>query len=606
MEYVLYYVKKLYKMSGAILLLNLLGSVMIGLLEGVSILLLVPLLTISGIFDTTNKIPQLEEISNFFMVLPTSISLLIVLSLYFFIIVVQNLLQRNLTIRQVSIRETFCRNLRLDIYSSLLMSNWSFFLKKRKSDLLNLLTTELARVIGGVNLSIQLLSSFVFTLIQIGIALWLSPVLTLFVITCGLLLSLFSKKFIKESKELGNKSSIHAQEYLGGITDQLNGIKDIKSNTLEESHLIWLESLTRRMSKEQMDYVSMITKSQLYYKVASGFFISIFIFLSVQLFQARFEQLLLIILIFSRLWPRFTGIQSNLQNIALAIPAFKFIFTLQGECKEALEFASSIKTNDTGTSLKLKDGLECQNLSFKYHKEEPVYSLENINFFIPANKMTAIVGKSGAGKSTLVDILLGLNKPDSGEVLIDGVKINDETLLSLRHSIGYVPQDPFLFNGSLRDNLLLVKKDATENELWEAIRFASAAEFARNLPKGLDTQIGDRGIKLSGGERQRIVLARAILRKPSILILDEATSSLDSDNESKIQEAIEQLHGKMTIVVIAHRLSTIRNADQVIVLEKGRVIQQGSYQNLIMEKESVFNNLLSKQLEQVKQVELIV
>ncbi len=142
----------------------------------------------------------------------------------------------------------------------------------------------------------------------------------------------------------------------------------------------------------------------------------------------------------------------------------------------------------------------------------------------------------------------------------------------------------------------MIQPEATDEEIWEALRFSSASEFVMNLPEGLDTLIGDRGIRLSGGERQRIVLARAILKKPSILILDEATSALDSENEAKIQEAIERLKGKMTIIVIAHRLSTIRNADQVIVLDKGRIVQSGSFHQLSQEKKSMFSNLLEKQV----------
>ena len=158
-----------------------------------------------------------------------------------------------------------------------------------------------------------------------------------------------------------------------------------------------------------------------------------------------------------------------------------------------------------------------------------------------------------------------------------------------------MPQEPFLFNATFRENLLMIEPDATEEQIWEALEFSSAAEFVKKLPQGLDTLIGDRGIRLSGGERQRIVLARAILRKPSILVLDEATSALDTENERKIQQAIEQLKGKMTVIVIAHRLSTIRNADQVIVLDKGKIIQRGEFNQLAKEETGMFSHLLQNQ-----------
>jgi ABC-type multidrug transport system fused ATPase/permease subunit len=210
--------------------------------------------------------------------------------------------------------------------------------------------------------------------------------------------------------------------------------------------------------------------------------------------------------------------------------------------------------------------------------------------------MTAIVGRSGAGKSTLIDLLMGLITPESGDVQIDNIKLTGENLPNLRKSISYVSQDPFLFNATIRENLLIIEHNASDGEIWEALEFSAAADFVRELPNGLDTLIGDRGIKLSGGERQRLVLARAILRKPKILILDEATSALDTENESKIQEALERLKGSMTIVVIAHRLSTIRNADQVIVLDQGEIIQHGQFNQLANEKRGVFSSLLKKQM----------
>jgi ATP-binding cassette subfamily C protein len=245
----------------------------------------------------------------------------------------------------------------------------------------------------------------------------------------------------------------------------------------------------------------------------------------------------------------------------------------------------------------MEDCLECRGVFFRYDQNENIYALNNIHLKIPANRMTAIVGSSGAGKSTLIDLLMGLNKPENGEVLIDGILLSNENLLSLRRSVSYVSQEPFLFNASIRENLLMIQPNSSEEELWKALEFSSAAEFVSKLPMRIDTIVGDRGIRLSGGERQRLVIARAILRKPSILVLDEATSALDTDNESKIQESLERLKGQMTIIVIAHRLSTIRNADQVIVLDQGEIIQQGGFKQLASEQKGMFNHLLKKQME---------
>ncbi|HDR7425900.1 TPA: ABC transporter ATP-binding protein, partial [Bacillus toyonensis] len=471
-----------------------------------------------------------------------------------------------------------------------------FFLEKRKTNLINILTTELARVSYGINLILQLLATILFTFIQVGLAFLLSPQVTVFVLGFGLLFLVASRVFIKKARILGGKTSELAKDYLSGITDHFNGIKDIKSNTLEGSRLEWFQSITKKMSSEQMEYMRIRSNSQLFYKISMAILIAFFIFLSVNMFQAQTAQLLLIILIFSRLWPRFMTIQSNLEQLAASIPAFKSLWELQQECNEAVEM-QDIYMQKHIKPICIKQGIECKDVSFRYNKQEALYALQNINVQIPINSMTAIVGHSGAGKSTLIDVLMGLIQPEKGQVLIDGTPLTTDNLLSLRQAISYVPQDPFLFNASIRENLMMIDSNVNEEQIWAALEFAAATEFVRMLPNGLDTLIGDRGVRLSGGERQRLVLARAILRKPSILVLDEATSALDTENEVKIQSAIERLKGTMTIVVIAHRLSTIRNADQVIVLGKGEIVQKGEFNQLAKERKGVFRNLLGSQME---------
>lgn len=597
MKHILYFMKQLYSFSGRVLYINLLGMVLISFLEGIGIFLLIPMISISGIVSVPTGATSVSEFFTFLQDVPKTLSLPLILGIYILLVISQNLIQRNLTIRNVKIHQGFIHQLRVETYHALLQANWNFFIKTRKSDLINSLTTEIGRISGGIGLSMQLLTSLIFTSIQVGIAFWLSVKMTAFVLFFGLLLAFFSRKFIKKSKSLGKQTSELSQSYLAGITDQLNGIKDIKSNNLEESRLIWIRSLTQRMKQEQNEYIELKTTSQLFYQITSAILIAFFIFLSIKMFHAQQEQLLLIILIFSRLWPRFTSIQSNLEQLAASIPAFKSLLELQEECNKAAEVVGVKQQYKYVQPMSIEKGIECRNIYFRYNSNELSYALQNINLQIPSNCMTAIVGRSGAGKSTLIDILMGLMQPEKGQVLIDSIPLTNDNLLSLRRSISYVPQDPFLFNASIRENLLMIEPNASEEQIWEALEFSAAAEFVRRLPNGLDTFIGDRGVKLSGGERQRLVLARAILRKPSILVLDEATSALDTENEAKIQAALERLKGTMTIIVIAHRLSTIRNADQVIVLDKGEIVQRGAFSQLAKERKGVFSNLLGTQVE---------
>ncbi|MDF2903818.1 MAG: transporter [Bacillus sp. (in: firmicutes)] len=592
----LYFIKKFHSYSGRVMVWNILGMGLISFFEGFGIFLLVPMLGFVGIVDINIGKTPLNKLFGILDMFPLKFGLPMILGSYILLIFFQNLIDQKLTIRNAKICQGFIGKMRLETYSSLLHANWGFYTKKRKSDLVNIMTIELARVAGGTYQFILLLSSIIFTSIQIFIAFLISVKMTLFVLISGLVLALFSRKFIKQSQNLGKKTSLLAQEYLAGITDQLNGIKDIKSNTLEDSRLTWLGTVVRGMFDEQIEYIKLKTNSQVFYKMASTILITVFIFFSVKIFNSQPGQFLLILVVFSRLWPRITGLQSSLEQLASTLPAFNALLDLQNESKEATEIKNEASYRNAD-SLKIIKGIECQNVSFRYNKNNLTYAVENINITIPANEMTAIVGRSGAGKSTIIDILMGLNQPEQGEVIVDNSPLSGGNLLSFRRIISYVPQDPFLFNASIKENLLMMEPKASEAMIWEALEKSAADDFVRRLPQGLNTMIGDRGIRLSGGERQRLVLARALLRKPSILVLDEATSALDTENEKRIQKVLEKLKGSMTIIVIAHRLSTIRNADQVIVLDKGKVIQSGGFSQLAKEKKGVFRNLLDKQYE---------
>lgn len=597
MRNIILFVKKMYTFAGYKFVLNLFSMIIISLLDGIGIFLLVPMLGLIGIFHLPAE--DYSFIAIFDAVLkkiPETYQLFVILGSFVVVIAAQALLQKYQSVLDAKIQQGFMRNIRLDIYQALLKANWVFHLKRRKSDFQHILTSELGRVNQGTTLFLRLVTSMTFMVIQIGIALWLSARITLLVLVCGILLALISRIFIKYSREYGNQTTELAKRYYAGINDQFNGIKDIKSNMLERSQISWFRKLNYDIESNVIKQMKLQSNSQLLYKVSSALLIGVFIYLSLKVFQAQAGQLMIIIILFSRLWPKFIGIQSNLEQMASVIPAFKNLIDLQQECENSAETIAL--EHPLGQNLyRITEGIECRNIDFRYDQNGQIYALHHVSLFVPACRMTAIVGKSGAGKSTLIDTLMGLIRPESGQVLVDGVQLTDEMVLSLRGSIGYVSQDPFLFHTTIRENLLMMNPNAGEDDLWDALRLSAADEFIKLLPLGLDTEIGDRGVRLSGGERQRLVLARTILRKPSILVLDEPTSALDAENEKRIQDVLNRLKGEMTIIVIAHRLSTIRNADQVVVLENGKVIQEGGYQQLSKEANGVFGRLLKYQTE---------
>lgn len=596
MKDLFYFIRKMHGMAGFKLYLNMCMILVISILDGIGIYLIVPLLGVIDVFQTDlSGVPLVSSLTDLADSWSLQLNLPVVLGIYVVIVGGQALLQRSQTLLNAKILQRFIRKLRMETYQGLLHAKWEFFLRHRKSDFNHVMTNELGRVNQGTFLFFQMVSSLLFTIIQIGLALWLAPLLTLIVLVSGGLLALFGRKFIRSSKRIGEQTTELSKYYFAGISEHFSGIKDIKSNRLEPSHMDWFDRLSRKMERNFIQFNKVNSLSQLIYRLSSVILVAGFVYLALEVLRTPAEQLLMIVLIFSRLWPRFISIQTSTEQLASNFPAFRAIRELQAEYEADRELAGMTGVPD-GERLHLQQGITCSDVDYRYEGSSPTYALRGINLHIPARRMTAIVGKSGAGKSTLIDLLMGLIQPESGQVLADGVSIRDERqLLSLRGSIGYVAQDPFLFNESIRDNLKLAAPEASDEELWEALRFSASDGFVRRLPQGLDTVIGDRGVRLSGGERQRIVLARAILKRPSILVLDEATSALDSENERRIQEALEQLKGSMTIIVIAHRLSTIRHADQVIVMEQGEIIQQGGYQQLSQDQKGTFRQLLSYQ-----------
>jgi len=240
-----------------------------------------------------------------------------------------------------------------------------------------------------------------------------------------------------------------------------------------------------------------------------------------------------------------------------------------------------------------KGTITLYNVSFGYEKGIPV--LRQINLQIPHGKVVALVGPTGVGKTTLVNLIPRFYDIDEGSITIDGFDIRDLTIKSIRQRISIVLQNIFLFHGTVRENILFGRQDATEEELYLAAKVANADEFIERLPEGYDTMIGERGVKLSGGQRQRIAIARAVLKNAPILILDEATSSVDTETELLIQQALEKLMVGKTVIIIAHRLSTIRNADLIVVLEGNQIVEQGTHQEL-MKENGLYKRLIEVQM----------
>jgi ABC transporter fused permease/ATP-binding protein len=286
------------------------------------------------------------------------------------------------------------------------------------------------------------------------------------------------------------------------------------------------------------------------------------------------------------------GIAELYASIQKAIGATERIFEIIDENAETIEL-----TQTAIVQQKLKGNVVFESVEFAYPSRSEITVLKNISFVAESGEQIAVVGPSGAGKSTLVSLLFRFYDPQKGAIIIDGKNIKEYPLTYLRSQMAVVPQDVILFGGTIRENIAYGKPNATLEEIIEAARKANAHEFIETFPEKYDTPVGERGIKLSGGQRQRIAIARAVLKDPAILILDEATSSLDSESERLVQEALEKLMKGRTSIVIAHRLSTIKAADKIAVIDKGEVAEMGSHEQLMKKEKGIYRHLSSLQLE---------
>jgi ATP-binding cassette subfamily C protein len=298
------------------------------------------------------------------------------------------------------------------------------------------------------------------------------------------------------------------------------------------------------------------------------------VWIAVEGFRFDASALLLLLFLFARIVPRLSALQHNFHFLASFLPSVQSITELEAFCTAQAE-----SPFDVGRPVRLRELLQFQSVAFRYTADTPPV-LSDLNLSIQAGTTVALVGSSGSGKTTTADLMMGLLMPESGQILVDGIPLDRQQIGAWRRSVSYVAQETFLFHDSIRANLQWAVPGATDAEMQTALRM-SAADFVATLPQGMDTVVGDRGVRLSGGERQRIALARALLRQPSLLILDEATSALDNENEARVLAAIRRLHGTLTIVLITHRLAAVAGADVIHVIEGGRRVESGSWTSLM-------------------------
>ena len=468
-----------------------------------------------------------------------------------------------------------------DVFSRALLASWSFSLKQKIGTMHNTLVRDVQQTGALLGSVAQIVQSFSGFLMYFLVAVNISPTMTFYTLGGGAVLLFLLHPFLRWSQRIGAEVTGVEKQFSQFLSEHIIGMKSVKAAGRERAairdgsaHIRLLRALSIRQS--------------LVRSVGTSFFQPVSIVLVVALFLLTYHSpsfsiisfaasLYLIQKIFTYLESGQVGLQSisELMPYAKNIAAFKRNFDRYREL------------SDGTVPFVFSKELAFRGVSFSYEEGRPV--LDDVSFSIAAGKTMGLIGPSGAGKTSVADLLLRLFKPSAGQLLLDGVPSESIALDIWRTHIGYVSQDVFLLNSTVEDNIRFYNQSLTQEDIESAAKQANIYDFITGLPEGFQTKTGDRGVMLSGGQRQRIALARALAGKPALLLLDEATSALDNESEKLIHESIHALHGKVTVCIIAHRLSTIENADYLLVLDHGKIIEEGTPQELLAQPDSYFS-----------------
>lgn len=547
-----------------------------------------------GYLGQTNMAPELFKNA----VSGTGIELLILL-------VIQGLVSFGRVYTFSIVTENILKGLRTQLFDKLIKLPMSFYSKNQVAELTSRVSTDINVISEAFTMNIA--EVIRQTIVGVGgvvllikftgwdVAKWflvIIPPITVIAIMYGRRIRKYSKGFQDKISE----SSVVVSEALTGITS-------VKAFTNESLEITKFETITSEIRSFGIKYGIM----------RGAFFAFIIMCVFGSIFFILYQMLLLLNApVPAGMEPKLTsenfgifmmlalfvaaslgGLPEQLASIQRALGATDRVFEIIDEKNEEINLAHLNNQNRN----RVKGDLEFKNIAFTYPTRPDFQVLKNVSFSVKAGETVALVGSSGSGKSTLAQLTLRFYEPNAGHYTIDGKESTDYELTELRDQMAIVPQDVLLFGGTIRDNILYGKPAATEEEVIEAAKQANAYDFIMSFPDKFETRVGDRGIQLSGGQRQRVAIARAVLKNPSILILDEATSSLDSESERLVQDALDKLMVGRTSIVIAHRLSTIRNADKIVVMQKGEVLEIGTHQELITNENGLYQKLSKMQYE---------
>ncbi|MTJ09043.1 ABC transporter ATP-binding protein [Anabaena sp. UHCC 0204] len=563
------------------------------LFNGVSTALIVPIILkiVGQPVDLTGAPPIIKAFITPFDSIPENYRLWIMTGSIILTILLKNVANYVSALVSSSLSRTLTSDMREAGLKILLEVDIDYYAKTKVGDLINSLGGEISRAATAIGNFMKLIIIVITILVFVALLLSISWELTIAATILLSFVTLINQYAIYQSKNLGKQLSEISKAYSIALMEILNGIRLVKATGNEDREYNRLTKLIR--DREEADFKSQVNSQAIapISEVTGIISLMLIVVIGRTLFANQISSfstiLITYLILLLRLLPFISQLNSLRSSFANTSSSVDIVadFLLYGN-KPFMK---------TGTILyeKLKKGIHFNNLSFSYpNHKNPV--LQDVDLYLPKGTTLALVGGSGAGKSTIAYLLPRFYDPTSGCITLDGRDLREFDLKSVRKSMGIVSQDTFLFNDSVRSNIAYARIDASDEDIMTAAKRANAYEFISKLPEGFETIIGDRGVMLSGGQRQRLAIARALLQNPEILILDEATSALDTVSERLVQAALDELSRDRTTLVIAHRLSTVRKADQIAVLDQGRVVEVGTHDELL-QKGGYYSNLYSMQ-----------
>ncbi|NND63477.1 MAG: ABC transporter ATP-binding protein [Flavobacteriaceae bacterium] len=598
------YFRKIIRYAGpykAYAWLNIISNIFYALFGTLAFVSLMPMLKV--LFDNSKKVtvaPTYEGISslgdyfedymNFFITQKIESSgeldaLLIMIGLVIGTFLLKNLFGYLAMFFITFLRNGVLKDLRNDLYKKTVNLPVAFYSEKRKGDTIARISTDVLEIqhsfLSILELIIREPLMILFTIVaMLALSVKLTIFVFIFIPVSGIIISMIGKSLKKHSDKVQQEQGF----FLSILEETLGGLKIIKGFNAEK---IFNEKFQQSTSRFFKFSNSLLNRQNLASPTSE--FLGIVVIAILLWYGGS------MVLVEKSLAPEafivYMGLAYNILTPAKAISKASYnVKKGNAAAERVLEILETESTIQDLPNAKVKSDFNSEitinNISFAYEDE---VVLKNFSLKVPKGNTVALVGQSGSGKSTIANLLTRFYDVNEGAIEVDGLNIKNVTQKSLRALMGLVTQDSILFNDSVRGNLKVAKEDATDEEIIAALKVANAWEFVENLPKGIETNIGDSGNKLSGGQKQRLSIARAVLKNPPIMILDEATSALDTESERLVQDALEKMMLNRTSVVIAHRLSTIQNADTIVVLSKGEIVEQGKHEELLQKKGTYYN-----------------